>query len=133
MLQLLKAGQVFSMRHSSVTSHFLIISQIFMKHGRRGKPKPKVVCLSQAGTSICWIEHGKKNASQSTVELSDALHIARGKTTSVLKRTVAKSFDADVCLSVVLKDRTVDLAAQTKQIRDEWAEALEYVLDKMQA
>lgn len=51
-------------------------------------------------------------------------NIAKGKTTDVFKRGPAKNVAEELCFSLELRQRTLDLQCESEDRRDEWVAAL---------
>lgn len=89
----------------------------FKKHASKlGRPKEREVKVVQG--VIIWGEDGKG------IPLRDVKDIIRGQETSAFKRTGKKGNDR-LCFSVISINRTLDLEAETSEICEMWATALE--------
>ena len=71
-------------------------------------------------------ENGYKDFG-SAIAIKDIFSVAKGKTTEVFQRSVAKQAPEDQCFSIITKDRTLDLLCGSKSERDLWVDALRAV------
>lgn len=92
----------------------------FLKYGRRGKPHERVVKVDNKTGIVDW--------GSNSVKLSDVLDVQRGKHSSVWARY--PDVDPNLCISLVLKDRTLDLAATNSVDRDNFYWVVSSVWDK---
>jgi hypothetical protein len=103
---------------------------VLIKHGRTGKPHPRLVFLS--GSSLYWSEPEARVASDKrALPLMGVEAVLEGKLTDVLKRTTAAGADAECCFSLRDKARTLDLQAKDRAERDQWVAALRLVMRAM--
>lgn len=98
---------------------------VFLKFGRQGKPKPRLVFARH--DTLYWCEAaGKKRAesrSRSLVVDADTGVLA-GKKTQVFAQRAAATADEACCFSVVGKSRSLDLCAATAGEAQLWQEAI---------
>ena len=119
----------------------LIKGAKFLKFGRGGwfgggGPHMKFVYCDLDGT-VYWadteatdsevsnVKAAHKFSIDSSLSLGKATQIVAGKTTDVLKRHAHDRPD-DICFSIVLADRTLDLACTNKTQRDMWVTAFKF-------
>jgi len=88
----------------------------FVKHGRRGNPKSRLVTIDLKRGEIDWGNH--------RVNIEDVVAIVKGKHTKVFKRKVSEAAKPKHCFSIILKHRTVDLEARNSKQRDSWFDGL---------
>lgn len=102
----------------------------FMKYGKMGKPKSKFVVCSQDGI-LFWsdVGGGKTMTSLKVVNISK---IFTGKKTSVFQRKIAANVAEELCFSVITNDRSLDLQAESEEVRDAWVKALRYAAENVQ-
>eukprot|EP01113_Clastostelium_recurvatum_P006689 TRINITY_DN13051_c0_g2_i1.p1 TRINITY_DN13051_c0_g2~~TRINITY_DN13051_c0_g2_i1.p1 ORF type:complete len:411 (+),score=103.36 TRINITY_DN13051_c0_g2_i1:122-1234(+) len=108
---------------------------VFMKYGRKGRPKRRWVQVTPDLMSISWrtchstTGHGGSFQSQTRkppryMPLATVLQISRGHKTPVFIKA-AHSTTAPLGLSLVWGSRTLDLEAHTEELRDMWAASLQ--------
>eukprot|EP00762_Andalucia_godoyi_P001304 ANDGO_04782.mRNA.1 hypothetical protein len=100
-----------------------------------GKPHERFFQLASPDHDvISWgAKKGKKNAT-SNVNLADVLWVVYGPRTRVFKEQAARIVDPAACFSIVLKDRSIDLQAWTREQAEFWYLGLQQLLeDKMRA
>ena len=115
----------------SATSYLSSENISFVKHGRRGRPKPRAFWLDDTDSDswyIRWCELGQRRTRKSKrcVCIDDIVDIQNGRRTDVFSRS--KGGNSDSSFSIITKERTVDLEAETKVLRDRWTRALRVVL-----
>eukprot|EP00457_Paulinella_chromatophora_P001654 gb/GEZN01001656.1/.p1 GENE.gb/GEZN01001656.1/~~gb/GEZN01001656.1/.p1 ORF type:complete len:904 (+),score=189.32 gb/GEZN01001656.1/:124-2835(+) len=96
----------------------------FIKHSRRGAPHPRLVRVNLNSGAVDW--------SSGSLSLKDASEIAVGKTTKNLKVLSDKAVPPELCFSIVLPTRTLDLQATTQQERDVWVEGMRSLIERLQ-
>jgi hypothetical protein len=89
--------------------------------GRSGRPHAAPVKLSRVGDRVVvnWGSRDKElsfSPSETTIE--------RGKTTKPFQRDTASTIDASLCLSIVTKERSLDLQANDTIQRDRFINAI---------
>jgi len=95
----------------------------FTKHGRKGNPHKRFVWVSDNFDRIMWAESKKKQDKRDTeILFSEIIAVASGHTTQVFQKT-GKKGGPDLSFSIITKDRTLDLEAIAKNIRDDWVKA----------
>jgi myosin VI len=108
----------------------------FLKYGKRGNPHIKHIAVNVLG-NLHWagdpIDSKKMMPSTTYVKLKDVVRVVKGKTTSVMKRSVAKKAPEYLCFSVVTPDRTLDLQAHNLEQRDLWVKALDSAVADVRA
>ena len=99
---------------------------VFMKHGRKGMPHRRQVKLNAALSHICWRDAEGGDAEEwRDMPLDSVVSLMEGKTTPVFKRTLSgKAAKDDLCFSLIGKERTLDLEAETPGVRETWVVAL---------
>jgi len=101
----------------------------FTKHGRKGSPHKRFVWVSDNFDRIMWAEskkkHNKKDKidSESEILFSEIIAVEGGHTTQVFQRSGKNGSGPDLSFSIITKDRTLDLEAIAKNIRDDWVKA----------
>ena len=109
----------------------LVEGTVFRKHGRSGWPHPRMVRLSEGLGLVHW----HKVDNQSRVEnlpIVDVISIKVGQETDVFRRS-GDPEKKDLCFSIVTKTRTLDLEAETRDMRDQWVNALTVVVEYLKA
>jgi len=106
----------------------------FVKHGRRGRPKPRAFWLDHGemeGMYIRWCEVSQRRTRKSKrcVNLVDIVDIRTGRRTNVFSRS--KGGNIDCSFSIITKTRSVDLEAESTSTRDRWIHALRVVLHSL--
>jgi hypothetical protein len=107
----------------------LLDGEVLIKHGRRGKPKPRQVYLNEHGDIFCSNEYTPRDKATPKLKLKTVIQIFKGKETSILKRKENQHLSDAVCLSLTGpdgegKDRTLDFHCTTPESRDRWVAAL---------
>jgi len=89
-----------------------------------GKPKVKTV-------KIIWKKEDNKDEIGTRLDyetghilLKDIKDVFKGKKTDVFSKIKPENAKSSECLSVISKDRTLDLVADSTSIRDEWCRGL---------
>jgi len=98
------------------------IGRVFYKYGRLGSPHQRIVRVTM-NTGLVDYESG-------SLSLKDAIDIRSGKETKVLKKK--KKADADLCFSIVLPKRELNLQASSTQERDVWVNGLKELRAKLE-
>ncbi|KAL1503284.1 hypothetical protein AB1Y20_011337 [Prymnesium parvum] len=128
-------------------AHMLKAGNIFIKFSQSGAPHDRAVWLSRDMRQIQWAEPGKKNKgilkSDSIMLLNEVKGVLQGVKTDLLKHEKEKSitargfqgkssgikrFDAECCISILGKTRTLDLQAPSKTLTQNWTAALQVAL-----
>ncbi|SPQ99246.1 Uncharacterized protein PBTT_07567 [Plasmodiophora brassicae] len=81
-----------------------------IKHGRRGKPKPKTLTVDLELGVITW--------GTGSILINDVKQIRRGRQTKVLSRAPAAGAYEGLFASLVTKNRTVDLELRSRKERN---------------
>ena len=115
-------------------------------HGSRGKPK--TVRLQLTESAITWrTETRKKNLSNNPhssppppkmgkmhqVPLSNIMHVDVGKQTTALRRVENASVSESLCFSLLTKEGSLDLEANSPRERDALVSCFSLVLDEVHA
>jgi hypothetical protein len=103
--------------------------EVFVKHGRHGKPHGRNVTVEVGDKSIKidW------NSGHMVLKPGDKTVVIAGKKTAVLQRSTAASIDEGLCFSVQHSSRTLDLQARTKDLRDYWVAGLSVLVNSLHA
>jgi len=122
---------------------------IFMKFSHNGPPHDRWVWLDDSVRSIQWADPEKRKkgilkGADATLKLEDVVAISEGikselgkhQKTSFMQSMRAfkggtsgiKSMDQDCCLTILGKDRSLDLQASSKMIRRDWLMAMRLLL-----
>jgi len=102
----------------------------FKKYGSMGNGKPKFLVCSQDG-SLFWSDlSGGKTLSH--VRLVNVTAVHKGKVTENFKRKVAKAEPEELCFSIVTREKTIDLVAESESVRDQWVRAILYASENVQ-
>jgi hypothetical protein len=142
-----------SRQGSTVTNDEAVISSamaqlrdpgvLIVAHGSRGKPK--TVRLQLTDTAITWrTETRKKNsAGQHTseiklgklhsVSLTNIMYVDVGKQTTALRRVENASVPESLCFSLLTKEGSLDLEANSPRERDALISCFSLVLDEVHA
>jgi hypothetical protein len=107
--------------------------QVFMKHafGKVGNPHPRFVQLTPDHQRITWHAVGDTRRVES-LPLASVLEVRPGQASEVFGRSGKAGRDA-FCFSIVTTDRTLDLEADSKPIRDAWVTALKESIEFLRA
>ncbi len=116
---------------------------LIVAHGSRGKPK--TVRLQLTDTSITWrTETRKKNSSGQhtseiklgklhSVALTNIMYVDVGKQTTALRRVENASVPESLCFSLLTKEGSLDLEANSPRERDALISCFSLVLDDVHA
>ena len=119
---------------------------LIVAHGSRGKPKTVRLVLTE--TAITWrTEMRKKNSgggnNQGTKELklgklhqvplSHIMYVDIGKQTTALRRVENASVSEALCFSLLTKEGSLDLEANSPRERDALVQCFSLVLDEVHA
>jgi hypothetical protein len=116
---------------------------LIVAHGSRGKPK--TVRLQLTETAITWrTETRKKNASGQhtseiklgklhSVTLTNIMYVDVGKQTTALRRVENASVPETLCFSLLTKEGSLDLEANSPRERDALISCFSLVLDDIHA
>eukprot|EP00698_Gefionella_okellyi_P025620 TRINITY_DN9445_c0_g1_i1.p1 TRINITY_DN9445_c0_g1~~TRINITY_DN9445_c0_g1_i1.p1 ORF type:complete len:1511 (-),score=407.47 TRINITY_DN9445_c0_g1_i1:142-4404(-) len=108
----------------------MVHGEVFVKHGRTGKPHLRDVWASEDMTALHWCQAGKPRSSTTASEsfpLQSLRSIEVGHTTPVFART-GRPETAQCCFSLVGEKRTLDLEADSMQVALNWSFSLKAVL-----
>jgi myosin heavy subunit len=107
----------------------------FMKHGRRGNPHIRHVCVSAVG-NLHWskrkMDQLSAMPSNTYIKLKDVIKVLEGKHTANFQRKTAREAPANVCFSIVSTERTLDLQAINESERATWVAAIRSVVKDVQ-
>jgi len=108
----------------------LSVGQTFYKHGRKGSPHLRKVWWDEEAGKLCWSKPKASKADKSSmIPIRDILTIKRGKHSAVLKRSVSKKYDDDVCFSIHAVKRTLDLSVDNSDERERWVKGLTQLVE----
>ncbi|KMS93812.1 hypothetical protein BVRB_027710, partial [Beta vulgaris subsp. vulgaris] len=82
-----------------------------IKHGRRGRRR-RIYLTVDLGAGIIRWGNGRR-----LLQIEHILQVRSGKQTSVLKRRSAEDVDGRLCLSLITRDRSLDLECKTVEER----------------
>lgn len=107
----------------------------FLKYGRRGRPKVRAFWLDDEESDwyIRWCEVGqrtRKGKSKRCVRIADIVDIRSGRKTDVFNRFKGQG-KSDCSFSLITKERTIDLEAESEILRNRWIHAMSTVLAEM--
>jgi hypothetical protein len=132
-LQQLKAAAAARAAELEAAAHFLQVARhgcTFWKHGRSGQPHERTVRLEvHSSTDELRFDWG---SDRMVVRRSDA-RLLLGKQSDVMQRDTARRSKPDLCFSVVGPQRTLDLEARNKELRQQWVEGLTALLHRQHA
>ena len=107
----------------------------FIKLGKMGDPKQKLVQVKEDGT-LLWIDDDsmvKSRATLSSIRLVEVTLIVAGKTSDLFRSKKYAAFEEDRCLSIVGSKKTLDLVAASPEMRNKWVKALEFAMKNVHA
>jgi hypothetical protein len=90
---------------------------IFTKYGRYGEPKQRMVYLNEDETAILWRDRLNPNDKPRKMLINelDTVLIGSDHTAVMRKQKIPMQFD-NYCISIISKDRSLDLMIQDKKI-----------------
>ena len=103
---------------------------IFTKYGRYGDPKQRMVYLNEEETEILWrdrINQKEKPRKMAIKELETVL-IGSDHTAVMRKQKIPAVFD-DYCVSIIGKDRSLDLMIQDRRTIQMWCEKIRQLIE----
>ena len=99
------------------------------KFGRKGKPHRTCLTVDLASGTLAW--KGKRKARRACLALTDIRAIQPGCSTWVFQRqNKSEPENAHRCLSILTRERTLDLRLETESTRDYLVVALRYIVEK---
>jgi myosin heavy subunit len=110
--------------------NFLELGGKLTKFNRNGSPKDRWFnCVQEI---LFWgdMPSPSQDPSSSFIQLVDVQEVRLGKNTKVMKKRYASSVQDELCFSLILPTRTLDLKASNKFRRDNWVEALKLVIQQ---
>lgn len=132
-LQQLKAAAAARAAELEAAAHFLQVARhgcTFWKHGRSGQPHERTVKLEvHSATDELRFDWG---SDRMVVRRSDA-RLLLGKQSDVLQRDTARRSKPDLCFTVAGPQRTLDLEARNKEMRQQWVEGITALLHREHA
>jgi len=93
----------------------------FIKHGRKGKPHARVVRYISAPKRVIDYSSG-------SIPVSEIQSVSAGKNSTVFRSVKDSAADPKVCFSLQCQQRSLDLQAESEAVRNEWIEALTFLL-----
>lgn len=100
----------------------LVKGQDFMKHANGyGNPRVRLIAMTPDRKRVTWSDGPSLKGD---LELSSVTEIRMGHTTQAFKRT-GRFGSQNQCLSIIAKDRTLDLEAHSEAVAKNWATALQ--------
>jgi hypothetical protein len=119
--------------------------RVFLKYGRRGKPKPRFVWLSKCNQCICWCPVGANTKQHRKLEVSHLRGINVGRDSIMFQPGCSKKNRMKTSLnwvsasfSMVFESRTLDLqfdmghdhddVTEIQKLRGQWVHAIEALL-----
>lgn len=108
---------------------------IFTKFGKAGNPKKRNVWCSANLDRIQWADEGKwTSRSGASISVADITGVVPGHSTAVWDKHIARKAESvppeELCLSIIGHERTLDLAAESEEVRDEWVAAFRFLVGK---
>lgn len=111
---------------------------LIVAHGSRGKPK--TVRLQLTESAITWRTETRKKGSKEPkigklhqVPLSHIMYVDVGKQTTALRRVENAAVDENLCFSLLTKEGSLDLEANSPRERDALVSCFSLVLDEVHA
>jgi hypothetical protein len=113
---------------------------LIVAHGSRGKPK--TVRLQLTESAVTWRTETRKKASKDAkpkmgklhqVPLSHIMYVDVGKQTTALRRVENASVSDALCFSLLTKEGSLDLEANSPRERDALVSCFSLVLDEVHA
>ena len=116
---------------------------IFIKHGKRGSPHPRVVWIDASLNYICWRKPGTTSDIQKTIRIQDIVEIKKGQHTKRFQRNKGRDNRDHSSFSVITVDpeRTLDLEVDIgpqpndtlhgqfeREQRDKWVDAFDTLI-----
>lgn len=110
---------------------------LIVAHGSRGKPK--TVRLQLTESAITWRTETRKKGAKAKlgklhqVPLSHIMYVDVGKQTTALRRVENASVPESLCFSLLTKEGSLDLEANSPRERDALVSCFSLVLDEVHA
>ena len=104
---------------------------LIVAHGSRGKPKTVRLVLTE--TAITWRTDMLKLGKFHQVSLSHIMYVDIGKQTTALRRVENASVSQALCFSLLTKEGSLDLEANSPRERDALVQCFSLVLDEVHA
>ena len=113
---------------------------LIIAHGSRGKPKSVRLMLTES--AISWRTETRKSATMAgppkigklhQVPLSHIMYVDVGKQTTALRRVENASVPESLCFSLLTKEGSLDLEANSARERDALVSCFSLVLDEVHA
>ena len=109
---------------------------MFIKYGRHAKPHWKFVWVTEDGKLFwaeptCTLDSGS-GPTPRFMYLSDVKSLVLGRDSEVFD-AVSPIVKEDACLSIVGSERTLDLQCISAHVRDEWFDALSFMIERLQS
>lgn len=109
---------------------------LIVAHGSRGKPK--TVRLQLTESAITWRTETRKSAKPKmgklhSVPLAHIMYVDVGKQTTALRRVENAAVSENLCFSLLTKEGSLDLEANSSRERDALVSCFSLVLDEVHA
>lgn len=104
---------------------------VFLKYGRYGKPKRRVVYLSEAETEILWKDPTSKEKARGMLVTELETVIIGSDHTQVMRKhkdSIPTHLD-NCCISIIGKHRTLDLMSQDPEMTQLWESKVKQLID----
>jgi hypothetical protein len=109
----------------------VVAGHIFIKYGRRGKPHPRRVWLSEDLRVLCYQDAMKKKARITQLPLEEITDVAVGHdTTEVLKKEHLPDVRDTLCFSIITPKRTLDLEGDVPKDVNLWVNFISQVVNE---
>jgi hypothetical protein len=106
---------------------------VFIKYGRRGWPKRRFVWLTGEVDAIRWrapgteakpLKQSELLAGKGCVRVPQILEVYPDPSTAVMQANKRYLKNPALCFSIVVGDRTLDLEADSMEVKTQWVQAL---------
>ena len=104
---------------------------MFTKYGRIGEPKQRVVWLNDDETKILWRDR-YRNEDPRSLAVSELVDVQIGSdhTPVMRKQNIPTNFD-HYCISIMGKERSLDLMIQDTKVVRLWAEKIKQLIEPL--
>jgi hypothetical protein len=123
-------GEGGSCAGESVTLPFVPLQQggTFTKFGRRGYPHKRVVAITDDCTRVVWAEPGsgkpRPTSAHESLDIAAITDVVEGVGGSdIFARNARHVKRPDCCLSIITPERSLDLEAETPEVKEQWLTA----------
>lgn len=115
----------------------LTAGNLFIKHSKSAKPRPRYVYIDQDLKYIVWKDPKEKVIDpKNKMKVYLIKQLERGRATEQLKRKNAfgKYLAKEECsFAIIGRERSIDLEASTEAEREKWVHALEVLVEYKKA